>query len=55
MSRSKRPHRIKYIGSAITSPLYADGKIYFFSRRGQVTVIAADRSFEPLAKNQVDK
>jgi hypothetical protein len=34
--------------------LYASGRVYFFSKRGQVSVIAADRDFELLAKNQLD-
>ncbi len=37
------------------SPLYADGKIYFISRKGTVYVVQAGREFKLLAKNEMDE
>ena len=42
-------------GDYWASPLYADGKIYFFSREGNVSVISAGREFEILAENEFDE
>ena len=36
------------------SPVYADGRIYFFNQRGNTTVIKPGRTFEQLATNQLD-
>lgn len=36
------------------SPVYVDGKIYFFSKAGDIFVIAADREYKLLAKNKLD-
>ena len=36
------------------SPVYADGKIYFFSEDGEAPVIAADRELTPLAENRFE-
>jgi outer membrane protein assembly factor BamB len=41
-------------GNYTATPLYADGKIYFFSHDGKTTVIKASREFEILAENQLD-
>ena len=38
-------------GKFSTSPLAANGKIYFFDRDGKTTVIAQGRKFQPLAVN----
>jgi len=38
----------------IASPIYADGKIYFFSREAKTTVIQAGREFVKLAENQLE-
>ena len=35
-------------------PLYADGKIYFFSQEGKASVISATRAFKLLAENECD-
>jgi len=40
-------------GQYSASPMYADGKIYFFSEDGNATVIAAGRKFELLARNNL--
>jgi outer membrane protein assembly factor BamB len=40
-------------GQYSASPIYADGKIYFFSEDGNVTVITAGRKCEVLAKNNL--
>ncbi|MBY0587693.1 PQQ-binding-like beta-propeller repeat protein [bacterium] len=37
------------------SPLFADGKIYFVSRKGTVYVVQAGREFKLLAKNAMDE
>ena len=42
-------------GDYWASPLYADGKIYFFSREGSVSVISAGREFEILTENKFDE
>ena len=36
------------------SPTYADGRIYFFSRNGKVSVISATKEFQVLANNELD-
>ena len=41
-------------GKHWASPLYADGKIYFFSMEGRVTVISAGQEFKVLARNEFD-
>ncbi len=41
-------------GNYWASPLYADGKIYFFNKEGQVSVISAAREFQLLAENNFD-
>jgi len=38
----------------IASPIYADGKVYFFSREAKTTVIQAGREFVKLAENQLE-
>lgn len=41
-------------GEFSASPVYADGKIWFFSEDGKTTVISIGRNFELLAENQLD-
>jgi len=41
-------------GNHSASPLWAEGRIYFFSEEGQVTVIQAARQFSVLATNRLD-
>ena len=41
-------------GNYSASPVYADGRIYFFSEEGKCTVVAASREFKLLAENQLD-
>lgn len=38
-------------GNYSASPLYADGKLYFFSEEGKTTVLEAGRQFKKLAEN----
>lgn len=46
----------KRIGGEYTaSPVYADGKIWFFSEDGKTTVIKPGRMFELLGENQLDE
>ena len=41
-------------GAYSASPLYADGKIYFFSEEGKTTVIETGRQFKKLAENKLE-
>jgi outer membrane protein assembly factor BamB len=41
-------------GEYSASPVFADGKIWFFSEEGKTTVIKPGRVFEQLAENQLD-
>ena len=41
-------------GSFSASPIFVDGRLYFFNEKGQTTVIKPGRKFEPLATNQLD-
>ncbi len=41
-------------GNYSASPVYADGKIYFFSEDGTTPVIASGREYKLLAKNKLD-
>jgi outer membrane protein assembly factor BamB len=40
-------------GNYSAAPLYADGKIYFFSEEGKTTVIEAGRKYNVLAESQL--
>jgi outer membrane protein assembly factor BamB len=40
-------------GNYSASPVLADGRLYFCSEEGKVTVLAAGRDFKPLATNQL--
>jgi len=40
-------------GDYSASPIYADGRIYFFSEEGWTTVLAPGRQFKVLARNQL--
>ncbi len=42
-------------GNYSASPLFADGKIFFSSHEGKVTVIKPGRTYEVLAENQLDE
>jgi outer membrane protein assembly factor BamB len=42
-------------GEYSASPVYADGKIWFFSEDGKTTVIRPGRSFELVAENTLDE
>ena len=41
-------------GKYSASPLYVDGRIYFFSEEGVTTVIKPGRKYDKLAANQLD-
>jgi outer membrane protein assembly factor BamB len=41
-------------GEFSASPVYADGKVWFFSEDGKTTVIKPGRTFELLAENRLD-
>lgn len=41
-------------GEYSASPVYANGRIWFFSEEGKATVIRHGRTFETLAENQLD-
>jgi outer membrane protein assembly factor BamB len=42
-------------GEYSASPVFADGKVWFFSEDGKTTVIRAGRKFEQLAENKLDE
>ncbi len=44
----------RIVGEYSGSPVFADGRIWFFSEDGKTTVIRAGRQFELLAENQLD-
>jgi len=47
---------VKRLGGNYTaSPVYADGKLYFFSQEGVCPVLKPDREFNLLATNQLDE
>jgi outer membrane protein assembly factor BamB len=41
-------------GKYAASPIYADGRLYFFSQDGTTTVLKPGRTFEKLATNKLD-
>jgi outer membrane protein assembly factor BamB len=41
-------------GLHLASPLYAEGRIYFFAQDGKATVIKAGKQFEKLAENHIE-
>jgi outer membrane protein assembly factor BamB len=41
-------------GKYAASPIYADGRLYFFSQQGTATVLKPGRTFEVLATNTLD-
>src|SRR5256885_233416 len=41
-------------GNYSASPVYAEGRIYFFSEEGKTTVLEAGREFKKLAENKLD-
>jgi len=45
--------RLGSVGAYYTSPVTADGKVYFASERGVVTVVAESPEFKKLAKNDL--
>jgi outer membrane protein assembly factor BamB len=45
--------RTRVGGNYSAAPLYADGKIYFFSEEGKTTVIEAGRQYKVLAESQL--
>jgi outer membrane protein assembly factor BamB len=42
-------------GNFVTSPIYADGRLYFCSIQGKTQVIKAGRTYEHLATNELDE
>ena len=46
--------RLPGIGNHSASPIYADGRAYFFNENGNCTVIEAGRKFSVLAENKLD-
>ncbi len=47
--------KARLAGDYWASPLYADGKIYFFSQEGDVSVISAGREFQLITENEFDE
>ena len=49
-----KPHWVERIGGNYSaSPIYADGRLYFFSEEGKITVIAPGREFKKLAESKL--
>ena len=46
--------RYRAPGTYLASPLYADGRVYFFNRDGKTTVLRAGTELEMLAENQLE-
>lgn len=46
--------RLPGIGNHSASPIYAEGRIYFFNENGHCPVIAAGRQFKVLAENKLE-
>jgi outer membrane protein assembly factor BamB len=42
-------------GEYSSSPVYADGKLWFFAEDGKTTVLAPGRTFEKVAENRLDE
>ena len=42
-------------GNYSASPIYTDGRLYFFSEEGKTTVLAPGRAFKKLAENKLDE
>jgi outer membrane protein assembly factor BamB len=40
-------------GNYSASPMFAEGRVYFFNEEGKATVIEASREFKPIATNQL--
>ena len=54
-ARTGATHWTKRIGKRFwASPLYADGRIHFFSIEGETTVIKPGRNYQPVAVNKLD-
>ena len=47
--------RLKNKNGYTASPVAADGKIYFVSESGEITVVQAGPDFELIAKNEMDE
>ena len=41
-------------GLHLASPLYAEGRVYFFAQHGRTTVVNAGKRFQKLAENQIE-
>jgi len=46
--------RCRLPGTYLASPVFADGRLYFFGRDGRTTVLRAGRQLEKLAENKLD-
>ena len=54
-ARTGMPHWTQRIGKNYwASPIYADGRIYFFSKEAKTTVVVAGKRFKQLAVNQLE-
>ncbi len=42
-------------GSHVASPIYGDGRLYFFNTQGKTIVLEAGRAFKKLAENELDE
>ena len=52
-ARTGEVHWQERLGASfLASPLYAEGRLYFFAQDGKTTVLKADKAFERLAENE---
>lgn len=53
LESGKEHWRERIGGNYSASPIYANGRIYFFSEEGKTTVIAASKEFQKLASSEI--
>ncbi|MBI5396082.1 MAG: PQQ-binding-like beta-propeller repeat protein [Verrucomicrobia bacterium] len=54
VATGKEVWRERIGGKYASSPIYADGRLYFFNQQGKTTVLKPGRTFEVLATNTLD-
>jgi outer membrane protein assembly factor BamB len=54
VATGKEVWRERIGGTFAASPVYGDGRLYFFNQQGKATVLKAGRTFEVLAANTLD-
>jgi outer membrane protein assembly factor BamB len=54
LATGKQVWRERIGGGYASSPIYADGRLYFFNRQGKTNVLKAGRTYELLATNTLE-